>query len=157
MKKIELFLIFIVIISMSCSKVQYIPVQSENKTQIRDSIIWVIDTISVSLPTVEYVKITPQIDTSELESTVAYSKAYYDTTSNKIHHTLKNKPYTKVRIDTFFLTQTITEYKEIPIVKEVEVKVKYVPDIYKYSLIFSIIVILLIFGKIYSKIKGGLF
>lgn len=143
MKNNLYFIVLISILMVNCSRVEYIPIQSENKTQIRDSIVFIIDTINVPLPTVEYVKILPEIDTSELESTVAYSKAYYDTTSNKIHHTLKNKPYIHVRIDTFFLTKTVEVFKEKPIIKEVEVKVKYVPDIYKYCLWFTIAVIVI--------------
>lgn len=56
------------------------------------------------------------------------------------------------------LNRTITKLKseQKTIIKEIEVKVpeKYVPRVYKWSLLFSIFVILIIILYIYLKIKG---
>lgn len=147
MKKIEKFFILIVIplLTLNCAsnKVQYIPIQKENVIEYRDSVVYLNDTIFVEIPTEIVKEITPKLDTSKLETSVAKSTAYYSMENNKIVHTLQNKPILKAKLDTVFEIKYVNRYVTEPIIKEVEKPIKYIPDIYRYSMWFSIFVIVI--------------
>lgn len=138
-----------------CTKQVYIPTDTKHIIEYRDSLIYLTDTLVVEIPKEIVKEIKPVIDTSRLETKIAFSEAYVDTVDMTLHHTLKNKPNSlKTAIDTVFVVKTKTEYLEKPVIVEVEKPVKYVPKIYKYSLWFSIGVLLFIGLKIYLKFKG---
>ena len=171
MKKIKLFLfklgniinlafieqLSVIIIALfmlcGCGQIKYVPVQTEEKIIIRDSIIRVIDTVEVEVPQEVIKEVLPAIDTSVLETSVAKSVAYVDTLEKKLHHTLEQKGELKVKIDTCYITQTVEKivYKDRPI--EVEV-IKYKRDaLFWYLLIFQIAVILYLGLRIYLRLK----
>ena len=115
-------LIIFSIILMGCAKTVYVPVQGETKIEIRDSLIRVVDTIRVEIPKERIVEVIPQLDTSRLETKLAISTAYLDTNKKTINHTLEHKKGAlKAKIDTVFITQTKTEYKDKVVIQEVEV------------------------------------
>lgn len=122
MKKI--YSILILLFFVGCATTKYIPVQGEHKIEIRDSIIRVVDTVTIEIPKEKIVEVIPQLDTSRLETKLAHSTAYLDRNKRTIHHTLEHKKTAlKTQIDTVFVTQTRTEYKDKVVIEEVEVPV----------------------------------
>ena len=122
MKKI--YSILILLFFVGCAKTVYVPVQGEHKIEIRDSIIRVVDTVTIEIPKEKIVEVIPEVDTSYLETKLAHSTAYLDRNKRTIHHTLEHKKTAlKTQIDTVFVTQTRTEYKDKVVIEEVEVPV----------------------------------
>lgn len=171
MKKIKLFLfklgdiinlafieqLSVIIIALiclsSCSTVKYVPVQTEEKVIIKDSIVRVIDTVTVEVPKEVVKEVLPAIDTSVLQTELASSVAYLDTVERKLHHTLEQKGQLKVEIDTCYITKIEERvvYQDRPI--EVEV-VKYKRDaLFWYLLIFQVAVILYLGLRFYLRLK----
>lgn len=136
-----------------CGQIKYVPVQTEEKVIIRDSIIRVIDTVTVTVPSETIKEVLPAIDTSVLQTELAKSTAYLDTVERKIHHTLEQKGTLKTTIDTCYITKVEERivYKDRPI--EVEV-IKYKRDaLFWYLLIFQIAVILYLGLRFYFRLK----
>ena len=124
--------------------------------QYRDSVRWRDSTILVPIPVERYVDVVPAYDTLHLETGVAVADAYVDTLTHTLRGRIENKPDS---------IRTIIKYKdrlvevrrdslvvrEVPV--EVEVPVRYVPRVYKYSLVWSIISILGLIALVYLKLK----
>lgn len=143
MKKfIEILKYFLVvlffILPVGCcgtKKTKQIPVVQVEKTVIKDSTIYIRDTIYIPLPTEEK-EVKTTADSSHLETTLAKSDAWIDSTGH-LNHTLKNKEVVyKYIYDTVVVTNTVTEYKEKPVIVEVEVPKPYYP---KWSVILMVI------------------
>lgn len=143
MKKfIEILKYFLVvlffILPVGCcgtKKTKQIPVIQVEKTVIKDSLIYLKDTIYIPLPTEEK-EVKTTADSSHLETTLAKSDAWIDSTGH-LNHTLKNKEVVyKYIYDTVVVTNTVTEYKEKPVIVEVEVPKPYYP---KWSVILMVI------------------
>ena len=148
-KKIFRLILWVLLIGLiaNCSTVKKIPI--ENKYQIikKDSIIFSIrDSVKI-IPIEKIMNVTLPTQTSNLETSLASSKAYTDSLGF-LHHTLENKK--------IFKQHTHTEEKEtvkvdsvfvkVPEPYKVEVRVKYVPWFYKFTLWWFIISI---FGIIF--------
>lgn len=131
-----------------CGQIKYVPMQTEEKVIVRDSIIKVIDTLEIEVPKEVVKEVIPQIDTSVLETSVAKSVAFLDTTKRKIHHTLEQKGKVKTIIDTCYITQTVEKivYKDRP----VEVQVPKRDSIFWYSIIFNIIILLIAIMRLFK-------
>lgn len=152
--KIDLIilLIFCFLIG-ACGQIKYVPIQTEEKVIVKDSIVRVVDIVEVEVPKEIVKEMLPAIDTSVLETSVAKSTAYLDTVERKIHHTLEQKGQLKVEIDTCYITKVEERivYKDRPI--EVEV-IKYKRDaLFWYLLIFQIAVILYLGLRFYFRLK----
>lgn len=116
-------------------KTKQLPVVQVEKTVIKDSTIYIRDTIYIPLPTEEK-EIKTTADSSHLETSLAKSDAWIDSTGH-LNHTLKNKEVVyKYIYDTVVVTNTVTEYKEKPVIVEVEVPKPYYP---KWSVILMVI------------------
>lgn len=155
MKKIIIFLgILLLVVGCAAPRVVYVPAESKTIIEYRDSLIHVKDTILVEVPREKIVEVVPELDISRLETSVAISEAFVDTKEKKLRHTLRNKETAlKGKLDTIVRVEYVNEYIEVPIIKEVEVEKLYIPKIYKWSLGFSIIVLLVVFGTIIWKLK----
>ena len=139
MKHFNIFFIFLLSF-IGCSTTRYVPVKGVEKEvvnykdsiRIRDSI--------VVIPVEKIADVVPAYDTLLLETTQAKAKAYVDTTLHLLRGSIenKNKAKTEVREVVKFVERTDTIYVEKPVPYEVEKKVRYVPAIYKLSLIFMI-------------------
>lgn len=131
-----------------CGQIKYVPIETEEKVIVRDSIIKVIDTVTVEVPKEVVKEVIPQIDTSVLETSVAKSVAFLDTTKRKIHHTLEQKGQLKVEIDTCYITQTVEKiiYQDRPI----EVEVPKRDNIFWFSIIFNIIILLVAIMRLFK-------
>ena len=156
MKLFNIFLFIILLLSfVGCSTTRYIPIKEterevvnyKDSVRIRDSI--------VVIPVERIVDVVPTYDTLRLETTQAKAKAYVDTTLHLLRGSIENKDKakTEVREVVKFVERTDTIYVEKPVPYEVEKKVRYVPAIYKLSLIFTIAAIGLTVLRLILKYK----
>ena len=159
MKRILIPILGILAIFQSCKTV-YVPVKGE--TIIKDSIIREtrIDTVKVQLPPEKVRDWTGLLDTLKMETSLAVSKSWIDTTYGILSGELKNKdkplevPVTST--NTIEKKDSIV-YQEVPVPVEVVKEVKVVP---KFWMVFGIIgivlsCVLITIGII--KIKSGKF
>ena len=155
-KHFNIFLFIILLLSfMGCSTTRYVPVKEVEKevTSHKDSI-RIKDSIVV-IPVERIVDIVPVYDTLKLETTQARAKAYVDTTLHLLRGSIENKDKakTEVREVVKFVERTDTLYIDKPVPYEVEKQVKYVPAIYKLSLIFMIATIVLTIIRLILRYK----
>ena len=140
---------------MGCSTTRYVPVKGVEREVVnyKDSI-RIKDSIVV-IPVERIVDVVPSYDTLRLETTQAKAKAYVDTTLHLLRGSIenKNKAKTEVREVIRFVDRADTIYVEKPVPYEVEKKVRYVPAIYKLSLIFMIAGIFLTVIRLILKYK----
>lgn len=140
-------------IIIGCSPLKQISIQTIEKEVVRDSLIYIRDTIEVEIPKEIIREVLPELDTSILKTGLAESIAYLDTAKRMINHTLEQKGSISFAYDTVYVTKTVEKIveKEVPI--EVIKEVKHIPNFFWYSLIFNILVVLFIIFKIYIKTK----
>lgn len=152
MVKIILILMTCVLFSCTPQKhIQQVPVNNISKIEYRDRPIYVRDTVYIQVPAEEK-ETTTKRDSSHLETSVAISDAWID--DNGLNHNLRNKKtQLKTVRDTVYINQTITEYKEKEVLKEVPVDVPYTPKWCWYSLIANAIVATYIITKLVIKFK----
>ena len=131
-----------------CGQIKYVPIETEEKVIVRDSIIKVIDTVEVEVPFETIKEVLPAIDTSVLQTELATSVAYIDTLEKKLHHTLEQKGQLKVEIDTCYITKIEEKivYKDRP----VEVEVPKRDNIFWFSIIFNIIILLVAIMRLFK-------
>lgn len=134
-----------------CSTVKYVPIQTEEKVIVKDSLIYVRDTITVEIPKEVIKEIVPADTTSILKTSLAISEARLE--EGKLHHSLEQSGAVKTVVDTCYVTRIEEKvvYQDRPI--EVPKEVKYIPSFFWWSLIFNIITVLFIIFKIYLKLK----
>ena len=156
MKRFNIFLFILFLLSfVGCSTTRYVPVKETEKEvvnykdsiQIRDSI--------VVIPVERIVDVVPTYDTLKLETTQARAKAYVDTALHLLRGSIENKDKAKTEIREVirFVERTDTVYIEKPVPYEVEKRVRYVPAIYKLSLIFMIAAIGLTVIRLFLRYK----
>lgn len=157
MKHFNIFLFIFLLSFVGCSTTRYVPVKETEKEvvnykdsiQIRDSI--------VVVPVERIVDIVSHYDTLKMETTQARAEAYVDTTFHLLRGSIenknKNKAKTEVREVVKFVERTDTVYVEKPVPYEVEKQVRYVPSIYKLSLIFMIAAIILTVIRLILRYK----
>lgn len=155
-KHFNIFLFIVFLLSfVGCSTTRYVPVKEVEKevTNYKDSI-RIRDSI-VIIPVERIVDIVPQYDTLKMETTQARAKAYVDTTLHLLRGSIENKDKakTEVREVIKFVERTDTLYIEKPVSYEVEKRVRYVPAIYKLSLIFMIATIFLTVIRLILRYK----
>ena len=145
--------LFILLGIGGCYSVKYVPIQTEERVEVRDSLIYIRDTVEIPIERQVIKEVMPLVDTSYLSTDLAHSTAYLDTLERKIHHTLEQSGTVKAKIDTFYTTKIVEKavYKDRPV--EVEVPVKYVPSFYKFCLWWFIGTVLLIAIYVILKIK----
>ena len=140
---------------MGCSTTRYVPVKEVEKevTNYKDSI-RIRDSIVV-IPIERIVDVAPVYDTLKLETTQARAKAYVDTTLHLLRGSIENKDKakTEVREVIKFVEKTDTLYIDKPVPYEVDKQVRYVPAIYKLSLIFMIATIALTIIRLILRYK----
>ena len=127
--------------------------KEEVKTIIRDSVV-IRDSIRI-IPVERVKDIVPSYDTLNMETSIAKSSSWVDTTTHTLQGVIENKKQTTIqtkviekiveRVDTV----KIYEPQPYEVIKEV----KYIPKAYKYSMRFSIVALLFIIGFIIWKIK----
>lgn len=146
-----LAVLFILLGIGGCANVKYLPMQTEERVEVRDSLIYIRDTVTVEIPKEIVKEIVPSDTISILKTSVATSEARLE--RGHLHHTLEQSGTIKTRLDTFYITRVEEKvvYQERPV--EVEVPVKYVPSFYKFCLWWFIGSVILIALWIVMKIK----
>ena len=145
--------LFLLVGCCSQKHIQQVPVREIEKIEYRDSIIHVRDTIKIFLP-IEEKEISTRRDSSHLETSIAKSDAWIDTSGN-LNHTLKNKrdkPLETIR-DTIFITNNVTEYKEKEVPVEVPVPEPYIHKIFWWITAYAAICATITIVKIIMKFK----
>lgn len=143
--------IFILLLAVSCSTVQYIPVENFEKVEYRDSLVYVNDTITIEVPKEKIVYVGAADTLSQISTSLAVSEAKIE--QGKLTHTLEQKGQIKTQIDTFFVVEYIDRVVEREIPVEVEKEVKYTPDWVWYNLIYSIVLTLIVGFSLYIKFR----
>lgn len=147
----RLFILILLLIAVSCGTTKYLPVETIEKIEYRDSIVYVNDTISIDIPKEKVVYVGPADTLSQISTSLAFSEAKVE--QGVLTHTLEQKEQIKASIDTFFVvkyTDRIVE-KEVPV--EVEVEKPYIPTFFWIVTIYAAIITLLIAVKAYLKLK----
>lgn len=136
---------------ISCSAVKEIPVQYIDRIEYRDTTIFIKDTIKVEVPKEIIKEIVPEDTISILRTSVALSEAKVE--KGMLSHRLEQKGTIPVQIDTIVKVQYVDRYieKEVPVIQTVEKPVR--DNIFWFSIILNIIVVLVIGLRIYLKIK----
>lgn len=151
MKKIAIFTLFLLFMGCAATKPAVVQSKEEVKAILRDSVV-IRDSIVIT-PIERIVDIVPQYDTLHLQTSLAKSKAWVDTTTHSLRGEITNKEQTqnKNRIEVKYVNRVDSVFNEKPI--PYPNPVPYVPKVYKWSLWFSIIVLLVVFGTIIWKLK----
>lgn len=141
-------LLLLLLLTVGCAankKVTYIPTQTIEKIEYRDTTIHVRDTIYVEIPKERVVEVVPELDTLKMETTVATATAYLDTNSRQLRGEIRNKN-TKLptKIDTVFVVTTKNHYLEKPIIQEVETPVQYIPKFAWICIVYTCTTVLLL-------------
>lgn len=141
------------LVAVSCGTTKSIPVQTIEKIEYRDSLIYIKDTITIPIEKEVIKEVIPSIDTSYLETSVAKSVAYLDTAKRQLHHTLTQEGEVKTIIDTTHIITYVDRIveKEVPV--EVEVEKPYIPTFFWIVAIYAAIITILIAFKTYLKLK----
>lgn len=151
MKKIAIFTLFLLFIGCASQKSVVVQSKEEVKTILRDSVV-IRDSIVIT-PIERIVDIVSQYDTLHLQTSLAKSKAWVDTTTHSLRGEITNKEQTqnKNRIEVKYVNRVDSVFIEKPI--PYPNPVPYVPKAYQYSMGFSIVALLFIIGFIILKIK----
>jgi hypothetical protein len=132
--------------------VQQIPVQTIEKIEYRDSVIYCRDTVYFPLPA-EDKETSTQRDSSHLETSIANSDAWIDN-DGKLNHRLRNKKKTlKTTRDTVFIVKYKTEYKEKEVPVEVPVEVPYIPNWMWGVCVYAALTVGILLMKIIGKFR----
>lgn len=111
------------VLCQGCRSIQYVPIK---ETVIEKDTFIKLDSIIIELPYEVKNNNIPYNQKSVLETSLAKSTAYLDSTDNKLKHSLENKPQAKLDPDTVFKFKIKEVYKEIPV--EVIKEVPYIPN-----------------------------
>lgn len=146
-----ILLVMVLFSFISCSSLKEIPVATVEKVVVKDSVVFVRDSVYVEVPKEVIKEILPTDTTSVLSTSVATSTAKVE--KGTLTHRLEQKGAIPVRIDTHYVTKIKEVEKMIEVPVEVEV-IKYKRDTFFWlSIIFNIAVLLVIAFKIYLKMK----
>lgn len=153
LKHYLIMLLPIVVLLCGCAPIKEIPVQTIEKEIIKDSLIYITDSVLVQVPVEVIKEVLPALDTSYLKTSNAESVAYLDTAKRQINHTLKQSGTVKAQIDTVIQVQYVDRIVEREIPITVEVEKPYIPNWCWYLLIADILLVLSFAIKIYLKNK----
>ena len=143
----------IAILMLGCATVRPVPVETTTTVQtiVRDSVVIHRDTVTLEVP-VE-TSSSFQVQSSHLETTVALSDAYVDSTG-LLNHTLSNKPF-KLEKEIVYLDRKVETVRDSLVTVEVPVEVetikKVVPRWCWTLLAFNILVLLVSGVYVYLK------
>lgn len=113
MKRALIFLVSAGLMT-GCGATRYIPVESTET--VRDTVILKPDTVRIEIPRERVVEAVPQLDTLNMETSVASAKAYLDTLTRTLKGSLENKPVElKKEIQTIEKTKFVERKVEVPV------------------------------------------
>ena len=145
----RLFILILLFVLVSCGTTKYTPVQTIEKIEYRDSIVYVNDTITIEVPKEKVVYVVPADTLSQISTSLAFSEAKVE--KGVLTHTLEQKG--QLKADTFYKVKYIDRIveKEVPV--EVEVEKPYIPTFFWIVTIYAAIITLFIAFKAYLKLK----
>ena len=145
----RLFILILLFVLVSCGTTKYTPVQTIEKIEYRDSIVYVNDTITIEVPKEKVVYVVPADTLSQISTSLAFSEAKVE--KGVLTHTLEQKG--QLKADTFYKVKYIDRIveKEVPV--EVEVEKPYIPTFFWIVTIYAAIITILIAFKAYLKLK----
>ncbi len=151
MKKF-LLIIPLILFIVGCSAPKQTTVEKVVYTY-RDSLV-IKDSIRTVILPVEVIKdITPAYDTLHIETSLASSKTWVDTTLHMLKGEMRNKPIAKIPVPvtehTVFRDSLV--YKEIPV--EVKVPVKTHPKYERWLWVYMIVTLALMGFKLWLKFR----
>lgn len=118
MKRALIFLVSAGLMMAGCGATRYIPVESTET--VRDTVILKPDTVRVEIPRERVVEVVPQLDTLNMETSVASAQAYLDTLTRTLKGSITNKPVElKKEIQTIEKTKFVERKVEVPVPYEV--------------------------------------
>lgn len=145
--------LFIMILALvGCATIKEVPVQTIEKIEYRDSVVYVKDTIKIDVPVEKVVYVGPADTTSQISTSLAHSEAKIK--QGILTHTLEQKGQIKAQIDTFYITQIKEVEKMVEVPIEVVKEVKHIPNWCWWSLIANVIVVCFIGFRIYLKLSA---
>lgn len=137
-----------------CAAQHLIPSETTHiQTVYRDSVVIHRDTITLAIP-IE-TSVASKVQSSHLETTVAWSDARVDSTG-LLNHFLVNKPF-QTQKEIIYQDRQVISYRdsiqvrEVPV--EVEVPVRFVPKFYKFTLVWFLLTVIGIVAFICIKLK----
>lgn len=133
----------LVFFQVSCTTVKYVPIK---ETVVEKDTFFKLDSIIIELPYEIKNNNIPYNQKSVLETSLAKSTAYLDSTDNQLKHSLENKPQAKLDADTVFKFKIKEVYKEIPV--EVIKEVPYTPNWVWFLLVGAIGNVIWLFNKL---------
>lgn len=146
MKRALIFLVSAGLMMTGCGATRYIPVESTET--VRDTVILKPDTVRVEVPRERVVEAVPQLDTLNMETSVASAKVYLDTLTRTLKGSITNKP-----VELKKETQTVEKVKTVE--RKVEVPVEVVKTKYRIPrwAWISLMVNLAIVGLVLLKLR----
>ena len=141
-------------LAMSCGTVKPLPPET-NIVNVKDSTVFhIVDSVRI-IPKEVIKDVVPQYDTLLMETSMAKSVSYVDTTTHTLKGTLNNKQGITERIvykDKLVYKDSI-QVKELPYPVEATKEIVKYPKSYWWLLAFSILSLIYFGVKIYLKIK----
>ena len=155
MKKL-LIALLLLITATACKTIQYVPIKGDTVVEYRDTTIW---KDSLIYTPVEVVKeVVPQMDTLNMETSLASATAYVDTTTNTLKGSIKNKKgiteQIKWREKIVYRDSLVTQ--EVPVEVQVTKEVKTHFWYEKILWVLSLLAGVMIGRKIYPIVKKWL-
>lgn len=147
-------MLLLIVLSLNCSTTKYIPLEKEEITHQKDSIVYIFKDSVIITPVERVINITFPNQISDLETTLAKSNAYTDSLGF-MHHTLENKTNVMKQKETIiqYKEKIDTTYIKIQEPYEVEVPVKYIPKFYKFTFYWFWITLLIVGLTLFLKIR----
>ena len=98
-----ILLVMILFSFVGCSTIKEIPVQTIEKIEYRDSLIYIMDSIFVEVPVEKIIQVLPADTTSQISTSLAHSEAKIE--KGILTHSLEQKGQIKTKIDTVVKVQ----------------------------------------------------
>lgn len=134
---------------MGCATIRPVPVQTEIRYEIKDSLRLRDSTVLIPIETIK--DVVPPYDTLKMETTMAKAQAWVDTTTHTLKGTLTNKQGTiyKYKDREKIVYRDSLVYKEVPVevVKEVKTHYPYEKWLWIYIILSSALVAAYIYLK----------
>ena len=156
MKKILIFTLSLLFMGCASTKsVVEVPVKDKEIIEYRDTTIYLEKIVEVPVPIEKVVEVASKLDTLFMETSVAKSKAWVDTTNNVLRGNIENKKTAlKGKVDTCFVVEYIDRVIEKEIAVEVPIEKPYIPKVAWLCIIFTCCWIVWNIAKIFLRFKG---
>lgn len=145
-RRLLVFSAAIVIVFSGCKTIQYVPIETVKEIHIKDSVYFRDTLIRIELEKARLSDFCDVNDTLVLQTDLARSTAFLDTTSGKLRGTLEN--IKKEAVQNVPLKEKIV-YKDSIVTKEISVPVEVTKEVIKIPLfykIFAVIGLAFVFG-----------